>query len=116
MVVRCPAFQQSAAAPAGETEGAGPRGPRSCPAALSGGGGPVERGRKARLQRPAQSGGQHAGESPWWGGEFPRGAGAGLNLGPGTQAPGQRVGVGKLLKCLRCESPGDRDEKRCSFH
>lgn len=50
-----------------EDGGAGPRGPRSCPAEPSGGGGPDQRGRRTWLPRPAERGDQREGESPWWG-------------------------------------------------
>lgn len=112
MVVRCPAFQQSAAAPAGRrrTRDRGGRGaalpsrtePRRRPRGL-----PDERCQRAWLQRPAERSSQLGGESPWRGGGISqRGWGwvepwaSPAKRGPRVQTPQQRVGVGGLLVCL----------------
>lgn len=122
MVVRCPAFQQSAAAaPARRRRARGRGGPRNCPAEPSRGAGPEEV-RTSGAEGPDSSARRSAAVSkevraPGGVGAFPRGAGAESNLGPSQlgwaapslQTPHQRVrwGTARVFG-RRCEAPGEQ--------
>lgn len=96
MVVRCPAFQQSAAAPAGRrrARGRGGRGatlpsraePRRRP-----GGHPDKRDQRAWLQHPVERSSQQGGESPGWGGGISQRGWGWVGSWASLAGPGPRV-------------------------